>query len=521
MPRSTQPRRTRRRSARRRLVAAAAPAAALALLLSACSGPASSSDAGAAKDSIVVAQPSDLANADPVIDNGLYSTNIFHAVYDQLTSVDGEGALQPRLATEWTASEDAKTWTFTLRDDATFSDGTPVTAEDVRFSFQAVIDAPDSLNKIYTNNIASMTVVDDTHLTFELTAGDAAFTRRVYYISIVPEEYYTSVGSAGFAEAPIGSGPYTFESWTPGVSTVLAAYPDYWGGEPAIANVTVEPIADADARLNGLLSGDIDLTAITPAQVASVEGSGYTVAEGQSNQLVYLGFNETSGGPLADADLRSAISLAIDRETIIETIHDGYATVANASSVAPNVNGFDAELPDLAYDPAAAEELVASSGYDGSAITFQYPTGGNVPNSAEVAQAIASQLAEVGITVELEGVEYSSYVLLTSSKSHPGMYITQFSPSMMDASTTLNYLYGPTGYAIFSDPDVDALIVEANATVDVDARNAVIAEIWALNAERTHLANIDYTVGTYGVAPGLDWIPRADGHVDWREASWQ
>lgn len=507
-----------RRTAR---IAVAATAAASVLLLAACSGGSSADTAASTKDSIVVAQPSDLANADPVIDNGLYSTNIFHAVYDQLTTVDGEGALQPRLATEWTASDDAKTWTFTLRDDATFSDGTAVTAEDVRFSFQAVIDDPDSLNKIYTNNIESMTVVSDTEITFQLKAGDAAFTRRVYYISIVPEAYYTSLGSEGFAAEPVGSGPYTFVSWTPGVSVVLKANAEYWGGEPAIENVTVEPIADADARLNGLLSGDIDLTAIAPAQVASVESSGYTVAEGQSNQLIYVGFNETSNAALANADLRNAISLAIDRETIIDTIQDGYGTIANASSVAPNVNGFDAELPDLEYDPEAAEKLVASSGYDGSPIPFQYPTGGNVPNSAEVAQAMASQLAEVGINVELEGIEYSSYVLLTSSKAHTGMYITQFSPSMMDASTTLNYLYGPTGYAIFADEDINALIVEANATVDVDARNAVIAKIWELNAERTHLANIDYTVATYGVAPDLDWTPRADGHVDWREASWK
>lgn len=503
-------------------LAVATTAAAAVLLLAACSGTSSADSAASTKDSIVVAQPSDLANADPVIDNGLYSTNIFHAVYDQLTTVDGEGALQPRLATEWTASEDAKTWTFTLRDDATFTDGTPVTAEDVRFSFQAVIDDPNSLNKIYTNNIASMTVAGDTEITFELKAGDAAFTRRVYYVSIVPAAYYTEVGgSAGFAAAPIGSGPYSFVSWTPGVSTILKANPDYWGGAPSIENVTVEPIADPDARLNGLLSGDIDLTAIAPAQVASVESSGFTVAKAQSNQLVYMGFNETSGGPLADVDLRNAVSLAIDRETIIETIHDGYGTVANASSVAPNVNGFDADLPDLAYDPDEAEALVASSGYDGSPIPFQYPTGGNVPNSAEVAQAIASQLADVGINVELEGIEYSSYVLLTSSKSHTGMYITQFSPSMMDASTTLNYLFLPTGYAIFDDQDIAALIAQAGTIADVDARNAVIAQIWELNAERTHLANLDYTVATYGVASDLDWTPRADGHVDWREASWK
>jgi peptide/nickel transport system substrate-binding protein len=494
--------------------------AVIAATLTACAASGSASESSApGKDSIVVAQPDDVKTPDPVLDNGLYSNNIFHSLYDQLTSVDGDGELQPRIATEWTATPDAKSWTFTIQEGLTFTNGEPLTADDVAFSFQAVIDAEESLNKIYTNQIETVTADDDTHVTFVLKNGNAAFPRFAYYISIVPKDYYTAEGADGFAAAPVGSGPYSFVSWTPGVSFVLKANPDYWGEKPAIENVTVQPIADADARLNGLLSGDIDLTSLTPSQVDSVDGAGLTVQEGQSNQLVYVGFQAMTG-PLANADLRSAISLAIDRETLMETIQDGYGTVATAASVAPNVAGFDDSLETLPYDPDQARELVASSGYDGTPIEFDYATGGNVPNSAELAQAIASQLEEVGIAVDLKGIEYATFNLMSSSKQYTGMYLTQFSPSMMDAATTLNYLYGPTGFALFSDPEVDSLIIEAGTTVDEQARLDVINEVWALNAEQMYLANIDYTVAAYGLTSGLSWTTRADGQVDWRLASW-
>lgn len=490
--------------------------AAVALLAGCAGGAAAGGDVDTS--TITVAQPADLTTIDPVIDNGLFSTNVFHALYDQLTVVEGDGSLSPRLATEWIGSEDAKSWTFTLRDDATFHNGEPITAEDVIFSFQAVKDNPKSLNRIYTNNIASMESAAENEVTFTLTNPDATFPRFVYYISIVPEAVYTELGADGFAAAPVGSGPYQYVSWTPGVSVVLKSNPDYWGGEPAIENVIVEPVADAEARLNGLLSGDIDLTALAPAQLSAAQSAaGYRVEERASNQLVYLGANE-SNEFLADEDFREAISLAVDRETIISTVYDDLAVPANASSVAPDVAGHDADGAETSYDPEAAAELVEASGYDGTPIPFEYATDGSVPMSNELAQAVAGQLEAVGIITELSGTDTASFNISWTSKQLKGLYLQQFSPSMMDAATTMNYLYGPTGQALFSDPDVDALIAQAASTVDEAARMDVIGELWELNSQRHHLVNLQYSTAIYGVNDAIDWEPRADGHVDFRTA---
>jgi peptide/nickel transport system substrate-binding protein len=510
------------RSINRRVGGLIAAAAVASLLASCASGGGGSSGSGTepVQDTLTIAQPWDLATPDPVIDNGLYSNNVFHGLFDQLTKVAGDGELVPSLATEWSASGDALTWTFTIRDDATFHDGTPVTPADVVFSYQAIKDNPKSLNRIYTNNIASMVSGDNT-VTFTLTTADATFPRYAYYISIVPEAAYTTMGAKAFAAAPVGSGAYTFVSWTPGVSVVLEANPDYWGGKPSIKNVVIEPVADLEARLNGLLSGEIDLTALQPSQLSSIESAaGYQVMEAESNQLVYLGSN-TSDEWLANADLRKAISLAVDRETIIDTIYGGLATPANASSVTSGVVGHDPDQEALKFDTEEAKNLVASSGYDGSVIPFEYATDGGVPQSNELAQAIASQLAEVGINVELAGTDTTSFNLLWTSKTLEGLYLQQFSPSMMDSATTLNYLYGPTGYALFSDPEVDALVATAGTTVDPDARLAAISDLWTLNNEENYLVNLHYTTGIYGVKDNLDWTPRADGHLDYLKASFK
>ncbi|WP_189094124.1 ABC transporter substrate-binding protein [Nocardia jinanensis] len=503
------------RAARGRATAAVAALVAGALVLAGCAGP-----TGAETDSITVAQPMDLKSPDPVVDNSLYSTNIFRSVFDQLNEVMPDGSLAPRLATGWTASGDGGVWTFPLRRDAVFHDGTPVTAADVVFSFRAVMDNPRSLNRIYTNNIASVGTGANGEVVFTLKKADAAFPRMAYYISVVPEQYYRRVGSKGFADRPIGSGPYRFVSWTPGVSVELASYPRYWGGEPSIGHVTVLPVADPEARINGLLAGDIDLTSLTPAQISAVRGAAEPV-EKQANQLVYLSGNAEAGGPLADQKLRNAISMAIDRETIIDTVLYGYGAVASGSAVAPDVEGYDGTLAPLDHDLATAERLVAESGYRGTAIPLDYPTDGNVPMSSQLAQAVAAQLSRIGIDIELRGSDAASFDLKWTTHQFRGLYLSQFSPSMMDASTTLNYLFGPTGNALFSDPDIDALIVRAGTTVDQRQRRAVISEIWALNQQRSWVVNLDYTVSTYGKTIGLQWQPRADGHVDWRTASWQ
>lgn len=502
----------------RRALRRAAAGTAAVLLLAGCGG-ATTAATEADKDTLTLAQPWDIATPDPVIDNGLYSVNVFHGLFDQLVAIDTSGALIPRLATDWQANETGSEWTFTVRDDAVFHDGTPVSTSDVVFSFQAILDNEKSLNRIYTNNIASMSSDEDS-VVFTLKSPDAAFPRMAYYISIVPEAAYTTLGAEGFAQAPVGSGPYTFESWTPGVSVVLAANPDYWGGEPAVPNVIIEPVADSEARLNGLLSGSLDLVTLSPSQQSAVESSDYTLKEVVSNQLVYVGFNASSG-PLASPELRKAISMAIDRKTIIDTVLAGLATPANGSSVAPDVFGHDPDLEPLPFDKDQAVKLVEASGYDGSTIPLEYATDANLPMPNELAQAIAGQLLEIGINVELRGSDNSSFNLAWNSKSLEGIYLQQFSPSMMDAATTLNYLYGPTGMALFQDDEINALITEAAATTDPAQRSEVISRIWQLNEERTYVANLHYSTTLVAMNAALEFEPRPDGHLDFPAASFK
>lgn len=463
---------------------------------------------------VTIGASSDIGSIDPLIDSSLASNNVYHAVFDQLVRVSADGEIEPRLATSWVANEDATEWTFSLRDDATFHDGTPVTAEDVAYSFTTVQANPESRNATYTAVIQSVVVTSPTEITFTLTQPNAAFARVVYQIGIVPKAVYEAVGPDGFAQEPVGSGPYAVVSYTPGVSLVLEAYDGYWDGERDVENVTIIPVPDADARVNGLLSGEIDVAAVSPFQLEAFEGSdSVTVTEEAGNQLVFLGFN--SGlAPLDDPAFRRAIDLAVDREAIVEQILGGYATAGSSSSLAPAVFGGDASLPVVEQDLAEAKALVAASGYDGTPIPFDYPTDGNIAASSEIAQAIAGQLEAAGIVVELKGNDGASHNTLWMGKGFTGIYLNQFAPSNMDANGTFTFLYGPTGKAMFTDPAVDDIIARSGSAVDPEIRRGVVGEMWELNAAQTYVSNLYYSDWLTGVNADIDFETRADGQLD-------
>jgi len=491
-----------------------------AAVLTGCGGyddPTGGTSGGTTPDTLTVAQPNDVATMDGVLDNGLYSVNVFHGLYDQLVQLSPEGDLEPRLATGWASNEDGSSWTFTVRTDALFHDGSPVTSADIAYSFQAVMDSETSGNKIYTNAIAAVTAPAEDTVQFDLKAPNSVFPRLAYYIVIVPQAAYAD--PAAFASNPIGSGPYKFVSWTPDVSVDLAVFEDYWGEAPGVPNVSIQPVPDEEARVNGLLSGTLDLCALAPTQVETVKNTdGFSVEEYDGNQIVYLGVN-TSAGPLADAAVRRAIDSAINREGIITSVLQGMATAAG-QSVAPPVNGWSENLQPVELDLDAAKASLAASTYAGEPITLQFPSNGNVPSSTAVAQAIAAQLEDAGITIQLEGIDTATFNLAWSSKQLTGLYLTQFSPSMMDAATTLNYLYGPTGNGYFRDPQIDDLITQAAATVDAEARLGIIEQVWQRNASEAFIVNLYSTKNAYGLVDGLTWKPRGDGHLDFVSATY-
>ena len=424
------------------------------LLLSACAGSADGTGSTGSPTSggeIVIGQVTEPEKSpDPVMDGSLAGYNYYYNTFDQLTQLDADGAIQPRLATKWEPSADFTSWTFTLRDDVTFTNGEPLTVDDVVFTYQTVLDSPDSDALGYMGALEAVAAGSEPNtVVFTLNSPFSPWPSITTAISIVPEDVYTELGSEGFAKAPVGSGPFKFVSWTRGVDYVIEKNPDYWGTPAKLDKVTFQTVADEDARLNGVASGSLDIALISPNQVAGLEDStGVTVASIPANGVVFLGINSTSG-PLADAKIRKAISLAIDKDTLVKSVLAGGAT-ANSQLVAPNVGGFVEGLDNVPYDPDQAKALLAEAGYTGEKISFEYATDGRIPLSGEIAQAIQGYLSEVGIELDMKGMDQASLsTKIYGDVNIEGLYMNTWAPSTMDGDMPAENLFngGQNDYA--------------------------------------------------------------------------
>jgi peptide/nickel transport system substrate-binding protein len=484
--------------------------AALAACSSATDGDAGGSDGGETSTTVNVAIPDEVTTLDPIMQQVL---TVNRALFEGLTQIDADGEVSPLLASEWASNADATEWTFTLAEGATFSDGTPVAVSDVIWTYQTTKDSTESPNASYLGSVATMTDGGNGTLVIALGSAFAAFPRQLSLISILPQAAYEAAGADAFASAPVGSGPYTVESWRSGSPLELVANAKWWGGTPAFATATITTVPDEAARLNALQSGEIDAVTLAANQVeVAKRDSNLAVESTDSNLVAYLGFNVTAPG-LDQLALRQAIDLAIDRDSITAQLLGGLASPIG-QLVSSVTEGYADAVEPTAYDPDAAKQLVASSGYDGTAITFEYPTDGTIPQSAEVAQAIQSYLQEVGITVEMRGTDNQTVTTDWLAKSMTGMYMFSFKPSTLDAGLVVSLLYGPTGKGYASDATIDGLVAAQQAEADETARAADFEQIWKTSQEQAYYAPLFSDTWTYGWRKeAVTVTPRADGYL--------
>lgn len=477
----------------------------------------STAAAQAPSGSIVIAQGTDAASLDPQLQNDAFSTSVLSNIFDTLVYRNADLELVPGLATSWTLVDDT-TWRVTLRDDVTFHDGTPFTAEDVAFSLTRPLDeALASPLRSRFSVIEGVDVIDATTVDVRTTAPYPLLPARLSEWFMVSKAYVEANDQATLSVTPMGTGAYRFVSWVKDDRLELVANEDYWRGTPSIAEVVFRPIPELSTRVAALQSGDVDLVTNVPAfRRAEVDGAAnLDVRDVPSTFFQYVALDGTKNPVLADVRVRQAIQYATNVEEIVEFLFDGAARRI-AVPLAFGTFGLDTSIEPYPYDPERARALLAEAGYpDGIRFALDAPVG-RYAQDKETAEALVGQWAQVGIDVDLNINEWS--VQLTKYRAGTELTDAHFmgwGTSTFDADDVFFGAFArqPTKNN-YENAEVTDLVLRARSSMDPDERAELYAQAQRIVYDEVPWLILFQQVDLYGVRSDLAWQPRPDQKIE-------
>lgn len=468
-----------------------------------------SEDSSAAQEkTLVIAKGAIPTTGDPAYDTGAWAMASYIQIFDTLV-VFRDGAVQPSVATSW-ETVDELTWEFHLRDDVVFQNGEPLNAQAVKFTLDRILDADEAIPwRAQVASITGVEVVNDTTLRITTDAPFGPLVQTLMVAFIIPPDYYREVGKDAFAERPVGSGPFRWVDFDPSTHLTVEAWPDSWrwhGQEPGLDQVTWRKLAEDSTRVSALEAGEVDVVEdVPPEMVARLEQRGLDVISQPIAQTLVVNLRSTWDTPLADMRVRQAINYAIDKEALLESIALGHGTLVNSQLIGADSFGFHPDLEPYPYDPDKARELFAEAGYpNGFEATFHFSVG-RYPKDKEVSEAIAAQLADVGIIANLEFLEN----VVFSQMSREGtagplqIYGWQTMPAM-DINQPVPFFKCETPRKNFCDARLDELIEEMQSTLDAQEREEVAREMAAYLAETAPVVFLWQFHTIYGIQPYVD-----------------
>ncbi len=375
-------------------------------------------------------------------------------VYEGLVELDQSGEIVPLLAEEWTVSEDRKTYTFTLQEGVTFSNGDEFTADDVKFSLDRVKTDWVSSLKAKMDVVDSVEVVSPTEVAVHLSAPSNAW---LFSLATPVGAIFSEDGVDDLAGTPIGTGPYAVEKWTPNESLVLDTRDDYWGEAPGVEQVTLKYFADATATTNALQTGDVDAIANlqAPELLSSFESDDrFVVTTGTSSGEVSLSLNNRAA-PFDDVRVRQAVLYALDEQAVLDTAWNGYGSLV--ATYATPTDPYYEDLNDVyPYDPEKAKELLKEAGQENLDITFTVPTR---PYAQAVSEIVVSQLKDVGINATIKSAEFPAVWLDEVFTKHDYQMTTVLAVEARDILTVFN---DPDYYIGYDNSKIAPIAAEAD-----------------------------------------------------------
>ena len=471
-------------------------------------------------------------------------------IFESLTQQNAEQAVEPGLATRWEAVDDT-TWRFHLREGVKFTNGAPFTARDVIYSvcrIPLVKDSPSPFTT-YTKPIAEMKAETDTTLLIKTVSPDPLLPVELASVAVVSANALGTTGPITFGreaceglaavpqapefnkpEIAVGTGPYKLVSYTRGDRIVLERNDAYWGGKPQWDKVILRPITSDAPRVAALLSGDVDMIENPPIQdMDRIKKAGFKTVQGLSNRIIYLHMDQegdapsltspTGKNPMLDPRVRAAMSKAINRKAIVERIMGGLAQAAGELLPAPMFGTLGRE-PE-AYDPDAAKKLMVEAGYpEGFEIVLGTPNDRYV-NDEKIAQAVAQMLARINIKVKVEAATASQFFSKRNKQEYP-FYLSGWSAATGEVSSPLVTLVttfdkvngrGTTNAGRYSNPKMDALVIEAARTLDDAKRADLLRQAQTVVLDDHGILPLHFEVTAWAFKQDIDYKPRTDQYT--------
>jgi peptide/nickel transport system substrate-binding protein len=458
-------------------------------------------------------------------------------VFERLVTRNAAGQLIPALAISWRLRDD-RTWEFKLRD-AKFHDGTPFTAEDVAYTLNRVPrvkNSPASYS-IYTKAVTGTEIVDPHTILLRTDTPYPLLPNDLGNIFIIPHELGPDPASEDFnnGKDAIGTGPYRFISYNPGDRIEMERFDEYWAEKPEWKHVTYRIISNDASRTAALLAGDVGIIEfVPPTDLPSLrKDARVTLAEVVSNRSIFLWLDHAHDGPspfvfgpngetltknpLRDLRVRQALSMAINRQAIVDRIMEG-AAIPTGQYLRPGSFGYVQDLSPTPYEPERAKALLAEAGFPkGLRVTINGPNDRYV-NDAKIIQAVAQMWQRIGVQTTVEAMPWNSFVA-RAGKGEFSIFLLGWGVGSGEGLNPLRAQLatwnparglGTANRGRYSNPAVDTLVDEAMATMDDGAREKIIQRAMKLALDDVPVIELHLQKNIWATRKGLVYEPRVD-----------
>ncbi|MFN2364134.1 MAG: ABC transporter substrate-binding protein [Halarsenatibacteraceae bacterium] len=471
----------------------------------------------AENSTVTVALESEPSRLNPINYEDYVTLNILSTICDPLIAIDERGnfTTEGAVLEDYSINKDGKEFIFEVREGITFHNGDKLTAEDVKFTYESLMDEElGSPHRNYYEDIEKIELIDEFTLKITLQEPNVIFmaTSRLRD-TVLPKNYIEEVGWDGYEQNPVGSGPYKFVEHKPGEKIVLEAYEDYWNKKAEIENVEFVFISETSSALMALETKEIDFMDLP---ISAYE----RLKEDEGNELnfkVYdeftdarIAFNKRPDSIFSDVRLRQAVAYAINAEDIVDLQPGDFVKPAvgripdTHAAFSPDINSFE-------YNPEKAKELMAEAGYPDGFSTEIYVSSGNEERILET-QIIQQHLAEVGIDLEIVTLEWGTYLDVTAEGDAP-MFRENWpcgtlpSPYNFVAEFHSENSYNPI-FGTYYNEEVDSLIDEIKRTPDPDNRWELYRQVQMITMEDVATYPLYWPISIQGYNNELD-IPES------------